>query len=139
MSVLAAFAITPVSAQPAAPTRDIFVTNCAPGSIQRITPAGVATTIASGFTSCPASIVFDDAGNIMSVGAEGDPTIYKVALDGTVSVFVTGSPLVDPARLVKDANGNFIVADESAKIIKVTPSGTMSIIASGHPYSLRLE
>ena len=119
------------------PTRDIFVANCdgATGPIQRITPAGVATTIASGFTGpgCPVSIVFDDSGNVMFVGTESDPTIYRVALDGTVSVFVTGSPLADPVGLVKDASGNFIVADESAKIIKVTPAGTMSIVASGAP------
>lgn len=133
ISFFSVFVVTSVSAQPA-PTRDIFVANCA-DSIQRITPAGVATTIASGFTGCPVSIVFDDSGNIMFVGAEMDPTIYRVALDGTVSVFVTGSPLQNPVRLVKDANGNFIVADESAKIIKVTPSGTMSIVASGAPLS----
>jgi hypothetical protein len=135
--VLSVLLVVPAGA--AVPIKDIFVANCPfanppGGSIQRITPAGVAMNLASGIGICAGSLVFDNAGNIIFVGEQGDPTIYRVDPFGNVGVFVTGLPLVDPVRLAWDSDGNLIVANlNGGNIVKVTPSGVMSVVASGAP------
>jgi hypothetical protein len=146
--VIGFLSVAPAVAQ--TPSTDIYVTNCpytSPpgGSIQKITPAGVATTFATGIGICVGSILFDDFGNMMFVGMENlgasDPNVYSVSNSGGVSVFATGAPLVNPVRLAKDSNGNLIVADEGnpyvgpipGAIRRISTSGVVSTVISGNP------
>ena len=64
------------------------------GKIYQVTPAGTATTFASGL-NFPAGLAFDSAGNLFEADS-GSGTILKFAPDGTHTTFA--SELVNSLR-----------------------------------------
>ena len=89
----------------------------------------------------PAGVAVDSSGNVFIGNAS---RVLKVTPDGTLSVFAgtgvsSGTPTAGPATfsvvprpqgLAIDANDNLYIADYTAhRILKVTPGGTLSIIA----------
>lgn len=126
-------------------------------AIRRMTPEGVVTTIAgtpgtSGTANGPAlsaqfnapqSVAVDSSG-LIYVADTSNHCIRKINLDGNVETFaglagtsgyVDGSASVarfnNPAGLATDTSGNLYVAEGSARIRKITPSGTTSTIGGG--------
>jgi len=105
---------------------NLFVTDGNNGSIRKITPAGVVSTLATGFTT-PEGIAIDASG-ILYVSDYATGVIKKVTSGGAVSTFVTG--LTGPAGLCFDNSGNLMVADQDAnQIKKITPGAVVSVYA----------
>lgn len=125
------------------------------GWLLRVTPGGALSIAAgNGTTSAPvpgpagqspiapASVAFDGSGNLFAGDQHG--YIEKIAPDGTLTIFAgngdsyaatpgtaTHSP-VDPWGLAVDPAGNVYFGDGwSGGLVKVTPSGTLSVIAYG--------
>ena len=119
---------------------NLYVADQVNNLIRQITPAGVVSTYAGngsgGFTNgqrltasfnTPTAITTDATGNLY-ISDVGNNAIRKIALDGTVSTFVSG--LNYPRELRADANGNLYVNDmDSFSIKKITPSGVISTVA----------
>jgi hypothetical protein len=90
----------------------------------------------------PQGMVVDSGGNLYIADANNNE-IEKVTPTGTLSIFAgtgssgapipgpaTSSPLNVPRGLAVDAAGNIIIADsDNGMVEKVTPTGTLSIIA----------
>jgi sugar lactone lactonase YvrE len=73
-------------------------------------------------------MAFDSAGNLF-VSVKFRPSILEIKADGTQVDFAT-TGLVRPRDLAFDSMGNLIVADQSVGILKVTPGGSVSTLAS---------
>jgi sugar lactone lactonase YvrE len=126
------------------------------GTIRKISPAGVVTTLAgsaseSGSVDGPAlsarfyyplGITTDSSNNIY-IGEAGNETIRKITPDGIVST-LAGTPGMNgtadglgsaarfnhPAGVVCDRDGNLYVADQGNHTIRrITPSGAVTTIA----------
>ena len=125
-----------------------------PGSIRKVTPAGVVTTaqlLSSDTFNKPVSLAVDAAGNFY-IGDRGTTTIIKLAPNGTTTTLAgkayqfgcvdgTGSAarFSDPRALAIDAAGNLYVSDGalalpggSLAIRKITPAGVVTTLA-GNP------
>jgi sugar lactone lactonase YvrE len=93
----------------------------------------------------PAGVAVDHSGNLY-IADDTNQRVEKVTPSGTLSVFAgtggyatavpgpaTSSPLDDPSDVAVNAAGDVYVSMESSVIAKITPSGTLSIVAgSGH-------
>jgi sugar lactone lactonase YvrE len=94
----------------------------------------------------PTALAFDHSGNLF-VADHAAETIFKLTLDGTRSVFVTGVRLSDGNGLAFDAADNLFVLSPSGKyhvggtILKFSPDGTQTTFATdvGVPYSLAID
>ncbi|HEX4276372.1 MAG TPA: putative Ig domain-containing protein, partial [Bryobacteraceae bacterium] len=109
------------------------------GSLQRVTPLGVATTIANAPPgSAWIGVAADGSGNFI-VGDNMGHEIWRVSSDGLTKTPVATYQVSAPAdlediKVAVDASGNYIVAhDNSAfNLIKITPAGVItSITLSG--------
>ncbi|MBI3417814.1 MAG: VCBS repeat-containing protein [Verrucomicrobia bacterium] len=135
---------------------NVYVSDAFNHTIRKITPDGTVSTFAgqagmygsqdgaasSALFKYPSDLVFDNQGNLY-VAEEGNPTIRKIAPDGTVSTLAgsaTSSGTVDGtgsaarfsllAGIALDNQGNLIVADSIGHTIrKVTPAGVVTTIA----------
>ncbi len=102
--------------------------------LDRITPAGAVTQVATGFTQ-PDGLAIDSSGNIyvanLGTGTARDgTTVDKVTPGGAVSTFVGG--FTNPVGVAFDAAGNLYVSDQNlGTISKVTSAGVVSTFASG--------
>jgi sugar lactone lactonase YvrE len=97
------------------------------GSIRKITPAGVQTTL--GVTGSGA-LASDNLGNLFTI-ASGN--LLKIAPSGTSSILATG---LGPSNvfngLAADSKGAIFATDStSSSIVKVAPDGTKSTFATG--------
>ena len=124
--------------------------------VQKITPAGVVTTIAGnkdkeGCTDGPGAtalfsglggIALDKAGNVFVADAGVSHTIRKITPTGVVSTFAGASPIgsadglgtaarfYKPGMLTLDASGNaFVVDTYNQTVRKVTPAGAVTTVA----------
>lgn len=107
-----------------APDGSVLVADTGSRLVRRITqPAGVVSTVASGFQS-PAGIAVNAAGEIFV----GDGTVVeKIATDGTVSVFASG--FNQPTALAFDSLGNLYVADTGNNAIRrIAPSALVTTV-----------
>jgi DNA-binding beta-propeller fold protein YncE len=69
-------------------------------------------------------------------------SIDRIGVDGTRNTFCTGVNLRGPIGLVVDDSNNLYVANyNSGTVVKVSPAGISSVIASGFrkPYYLTLD
>lgn len=108
--------------------QDLFVANYNAGTVLRVTPGGVVSTVASGFNS-PTGLVFNAGGDLF-VANQGNGNVHKVTPGGVVSLVATG--FSGPSGLAIDASGNlFVPGLFSGTIHKVTPGGVSSLFASG--------
>ncbi len=116
--------------------------NGAPGALRKITPAGVVTTVATGFNQ-PWGVAVDAAGNVF-VTDSNDHTIKKVTLTPSVTVTTIAgqsgvygdadgplgtATLGGPTAIAIDGAGNILVATGSQTIRKLTPAGNVSTVA----------
>jgi hypothetical protein len=101
------------------------VANYGDGSVSKITPGGVQSTIASGL-SYVNGVAVNSLGNVfVSVGAG---SILEYTPGGVQSTFASG--LTQPSGMEFDAAGNLYVADNN-NIYKYTPGGTRSTVGTG--------
>jgi sugar lactone lactonase YvrE len=135
---------------------NLYVADEGNGTIRKITPAGVVTTLAgtagvigsadgSGAAAqfnAPAGIAADPAGNLY-VTDSANNTIRKIAAAGVVTTLagtagVTGSAdgsgaaalFAGPAGIAADSAGNLYVADAGNDTIrKITPAGVVTTLA----------
>lgn len=116
---------------------DLFVADEGNGAIRKITPGGLVTTFASGFTH-PRGVALDEAGDLYVSSL--DFTIVKITPDGSRTVLAgvpgqqgnTDGPgnhalFHAPNVMVVDSSGNVFLAD-GRFIRKITPLGLVSTI-----------
>lgn len=101
----------------------------------------------------PCDVALDGSGHLYLLdGCNGGSPVYRVSPEGTISVLVMGEystfsepptdgspvdaggparvPMYQPESIIVDRQGNLYLSD-SARITKVSPSGTVSIVAGG--------
>ena len=123
---------------------DLYVADSTANRIEKITPGGVLTTIAG--TSAgggPCAVAVDSAGNLYV--ADCGTYVSKFTPGGTTSIVAgtgkygspTPGPAIDsdlyiPDGLAVDSAGDLYIADEGNHVVeRVTPGGTLSIVAGG--------
>ncbi len=100
---------------------NLYVANGSLNNIAKVTPAGVVSTFASGFSQ-PQQIAFDASGNLYVANGNGF-TISKVTPDGVVSTYASGTTY-NLVAVAFDASGNLYAASYgSNSISKVGPGG----------------
>ncbi len=116
---------------------NLYLTDESFGSIRKITPTGIVTTLIDGLSS-PTGIVVDQSGNIFFAD---DHKVFKIDLNGTTSVLAGSDPgFADGVgvnaqfetlnQLTIDASGNIYGVDrENHRIRKITPEGVVTTIA----------
>jgi sugar lactone lactonase YvrE len=121
----------------------VYVTDGSNGSVRKITPAGVVSTLGAGSFGFPEGITIDKAGNLFIADA-ADHKIFKMTPAGVLT-FVAGTGIIglkdgpgteatftNPEGIAVDAAGNLYVGDLSnAAVRKITPNGIVSTIAGG--------
>ena len=115
----------------------LYVANAFGGRISKVTPGGTVTQNFITGVSNPSGLVFNAAGDTLYISHYGSSQISKVALadPGNVTTWVSGSPLNGPIGLAFDADNNLYVGNyNNGGIIKVSPGGTMTELASIEPF-----
>jgi len=135
---------------------NVYVVDSGNGTIRKITPAGVVTTLAgtagqSGFADstgsaaqfdAPSGVAVDNVGNVY-VADTGNNTIRKITPMGVVTTlagtagqygFADGTggaaQFNNPRRVAVDNAGNVFVADSSNNAIReITPAGVVTTLA----------
>ena len=116
-----------VIAPPIVGTGDLYVADTGNNAVKKIDPAGVISTIGSGFSS-PEDVALDSAGNIY-VADSGNNAVKKVVPGGAIST--VGSGFSSPTAVAVDPIGNVYVADTNNNAIKkVSPGGTITCVPS---------
>ena len=138
---------------------NLYVADTGRGSIHKVTPEGVVSTLTGndGFSFVsgwgtharfpnPSGIAIDAAGNLYVTSGHYTSIphrIHKITPKGEISAFAGGDPgfadgqgsaarFHDPRGIAVDAAGNLYVADEmNSRIRKVTPKGEVSTLAGG--------
>jgi sugar lactone lactonase YvrE len=121
-------------------TGNLYVADEFNGSVRKITPAGVVTTVAKGFNH-PAGVAIDANGTIY-VGDKGNNIIRKISTTGVVSILAgsgsagaangtgTNATFDTPLGMTTDASGNVYVSDGNNNLIrKITPAGVVTTFA----------
>jgi len=100
------------------------------GSVRKITPDGIVSTLQGGNSISGRGIAVDVAGNIYVA----DPVrhvVRKISSSGTVGTFGTASSFDEPIGVAVDASGNVYVTDIGKKAVyKINVSGVISTLAS---------
>lgn len=104
------------------------------GSIRKITPAGVVSTVT---TDCganpldgPTGVAVDSQNNVY-IANTNQNEICKLTGSGAGSVLVS-SGLQEPRGIAVDGGGNVYVADSFNEVVrKITPAGSMTTLAGG--------
>lgn len=100
------------------PDGNIYTAN-SNGTVSKITPAGTATTLASGLGDANA-LAFDSAGNLYVAGAS---IIEKITPGGIVSTF---SNTANVSVMAMDSSNDLYVYSWSAGVQKITSAGAVS-------------
>lgn len=144
---------------------NVYIADLNNNVIEKVTPSGTLSIFAgtgspglpipgpatSSPLNSPRGIAVDSAGNVI-IGDSDNSVVEQVTPSGTLSIIAgtpgsygppipgpaTSSPMDAPTGVAIDSAGNLYIADEgNNQIYKVTPSGTLSIIAgtrgSGSP------
>ncbi len=140
---------------------DVYIADTLANEVEKVTPSGTLSIFAGTGTSGsptpgpatssrlyhPYALAFDASGDLF-IDDENNNLIEKVTPGGTLSIFAgtgyQGAAVPGPATssgmgyvrgLATDAAGDLYIADDYNKLIeKVTPSGTLSIIAGNGTY-----
>ena len=96
---------------------------------------GAVSLIAAGPPFNPRDVKIDAQGNYIVVdwpnepnAQFGTPAVYRVSPAGEVSIIAQGSPLTGPHGLAIDHDGNYIVGDSVAGVIRVSPQGQVTLV-----------
>ena len=120
-----------------------FVADSGNDTIRKITPNGIATTFAGTPSVGGTSNGAGPAASFLSlsgVAIDGGGTLYvtdlqavrKITSTGIVTTLRAGSPPDEALAVAVDPSGNAYLTDFALHVIlKVTPSGTMSVLAGG--------
>jgi hypothetical protein len=139
----------------------VYIADSANNEIEKVTPAGVLSVVAGngaygGSTPGPATssdladptgVAVDGAGNVY-IADSNDSEVDKVTSAGLLSIFAgnggfglptpgpaTSSELNSPTGVAVDGSGNVYIADGgNYEVEKVTPGGTLSVIAGTGTY-----
>ena len=116
-----------------AANQDVIVADYSTNSLLRISAqTGGVTTIATNLGG-PLRVVEDFAGDFLVTAGNG---LRRVTPAGVVTTVAT-APMVRPFGVALDLNGDYLVADDSARaIFRVTPGGSVTPIWSGLPLRL---
>lgn len=100
------------------------------GFMSKITPEGVSSTFASGFSGGLIGVSVQDDGRLYTCNCGGN-LINEVSADGVISTYVA-SPLFNcPNGIDVDAEGNLYVANfGNGDVVKVTPAKEVSVFAT---------
>lgn len=119
---------------------NFYVTGAVSGNLQqlaRISPSGVRTVLLQGGMANPIAAVYGTDG-LLYVTSYSDNAISRIDAQGGVSTIIA-TGLNRPQGIIRDAGGNFIVANSGANnLLKITPAGVISVLATGlnNPYFL---
>lgn len=130
---------------------NVYVADSGNGSIRKITPAGVVTTLSYGFNS-PSGVATDSAGNVYVADTKSH-TIRKITPAGVVTTlagaendagYIDGTGAAArfflPKGLATDSAGNVYVADScNFAVRKITPDGVVSTLAGGNAGNCDIE
>lgn len=106
---------------------NLFQSNIARNTIDRIEPDGTVTEFASGPAIVGPVGIAVAAGDTLYVASCNNNTIAKVAPDGTSSTFSDGPLYVCPNGIALADDGNFYVANFSnGSLLRLAPDGTVS-------------
>ncbi len=126
--VAAWIAVLAFSAPADSRAQNLLVANGETPVIWAYAPNGSATRF-SQFDTLEA-MVYDSSGNIFAVDVN-ENVIYKIAPDGTHSIFLSGG-LNGPEGLAFDGSGNLFVTNANiGTISEITPGGAISTFATG--------
>jgi hypothetical protein len=162
---------------------NVYVTEETHAVVLKITPSGTLSIVAgdgvtgaptpgpatSSSLSGPEGVAVDAAGDLF-IGDDGNQLVEKVTPSGTLSIYAgsgasgapvpgpaTASPLSDPTGIAVTPGGTVYIGDyDESEILKVTPDGTLSVVAGngtwgvptdgpaatseiGEPYELALD
>jgi glucose/arabinose dehydrogenase len=107
----------------------LFVSNEASTTVSAVTPGGVSSIFATGFTQTGGLAYSNTAG--LFVADQGGNSIYQVSSSGTKTLFASGSGLNHPTDMAFDGSGNlFVINFGNNTIAKVTPGGVVSTFVS---------
>jgi hypothetical protein len=120
------------------PDGNIYSTDS--GRVRKITPSGVVTTYFEDTNNeSLRAIVFDSSGNlfmstystsrILKLTPSGDLSVFAGGQDGYLDATGTSAKFYKPSKMVIDSNNNLYVADNYARIRKITPSGVVTTLA----------
>jgi sugar lactone lactonase YvrE len=122
---------------------NVYVADTDNGTIRKITPAGVVTTLAGtagnvgsadgmGATasfSSPRGVAIDTAGNVY-VADTSSHAIRKITPGGVVSTLAAGAALNQPSSVAIDAAGDVYVSDNYDNTVRrIAPGGDVSTLA----------
>lgn len=108
---------------------NLYVTDTGGGTVRKVTPEGVVTTLAGSFFE-PEALALDSSGTVYVADSQNDE-IRKITPQGLVTTFVAKSAgLLGPEGIAVNAAGTVYVSDTySAVIRQITPEGTMTTLA----------
>jgi len=108
---------------------NLIQANIGASRLDMVTPQGMRTTLASTGLTNPVGVAINAEGEIFAANC-GANSISRV--QGSVAVnFVIGAPLSCPNGLTVDPDGNLYTANfNNGNVIKITPQGQMSILAT---------
>jgi len=139
---------------------NIYVADTSSNRIVKITPGGILSIVAgsgaigapnpgpaiSSALDEPTGVAVDHSGNLY-VADYDNQLVEKVTSSGTLSVIAgtgtygtavagpaTSSPLGSPSDVAVDSSGNVYVGVETSQVAKITPAGTLSIVAGTGTY-----
>ncbi|MBA4137854.1 MAG: hypothetical protein C0518_11100 [Opitutus sp.] len=111
----------------------LYVGNSGDGTISRVDLAGNVSTFATGFANIY-GLAGDSSGNLY-VSSTTAHKVVRITPAGTITDYATDFPSNSSLMgMAFDSSGNLFVADVSAGIYKITPSGTVSLWATGMSY-----
>jgi sugar lactone lactonase YvrE len=112
------------------PDGNLYQSSLSAGAVMRVDSQGAVTTFASGFSGGVIGNNFDSQGNLF-VNTCGNNRVSRVDTAGNTTIFASGFPLNCPNGITVDDDDNvYVVNFGNGAVIKITPNGQMSVIAT---------
>lgn len=108
---------------------NLFLADNRGNKIYKIKPDGTIAQHGANIIS-PSGLIKDPNSDTLLVTQFGQSRVLKMAPDGTLKTYLTGNGLNGPVGLAFDEENNLYIGNfNDCEIYKVTPSGTMSLLA----------